>query len=145
MAYRFGLAPVLRVREIAADREERALARILNEIAQVRRAIERLEHEITRAARAREGGLSAPMRAVHLHTSYGCVQELRENRARFMEQLRTLEGDREVQTRACEAAYRNRELLAGMRDAERKGWLAARAKSEQKLAEEAFLNRFSRR
>lgn len=145
MAHRFSLAPVLRVREIVAEREERALGRILAEMAQLRRGIERIELEITRTARVREQGLTANMRAVHLQTSYVCVRDLRETRRQFEEQLSKLEAAREVQTRACETAYRNREVLAGMRDEQHAAWLAERAKTEQKQADDAFLRRFDNR
>ena len=144
MAYRFSLAPVLRIREIAAEREERALGRILGDVKRLRQSIERIDLEISRTAKVREQGLGASMRAMHLQTSYDCVRELRETRRQLEQQLSTLEAARRAQTLVCEAAYRDREVLAGMHDAQRSSWLERQEKAEQKQADEAFLRRYAR-
>lgn len=146
MAYRFPLAAVLRVRELAAEREELALARLHADIAATRRGIERLESEIVRTAQVRQQVMASgnSMRAAHLQASYAGVRELRATHEQLQEQLRRQEQARDAQIRVWEAAYQKREVLTGLRDSGRSAWTEAQRKLEQKQAEEGFLARFGR-
>jgi flagellar export protein FliJ len=142
MTRHFSLAQVLRVREIDADREERALERILAEIARVRDGIERAERAIEAAIAGRERDLTVPLFGGHLHAACRHADLLRAHRGQMMEQLGRLEAERTIQTQAWQAAHQKREVLTGMRDEQQAAWRVAQSRAEQRSADESFLSRF---
>ena len=142
MAYRFSLAPVLRVRELAVEQEERTLARIHNEIDRLRGGIACAEADLLEAARGRQQAFTAAsLPAMHLHASYAMAQELRVRAALLRKQLATFEELRTQQVARYEEAYRRREVLAGLREKDHGAWMAAQARRDGKAADEAFLAR----
>ena len=142
MAYRFALASVLRVRELAAQQEERTLARILGEIERLRGAIERSEVELAEAAAGRQQVFAAAsLPAMHLHASYAMAQEIRARGGLLRQQLANFEELRRLQIVRYEDAYRRREVLVSLRDKHRDAWVVARTRQEGKAADEAFLAR----
>jgi flagellar export protein FliJ len=141
-SHRFPLAQVLRVREIVADREEQALERIVAEIVRVRGSIERVDRAMETALASRERDLNTSMPGGHLHAACGHADLLRRHRSEMIQQLGRLEAERTVQTRAWEAAHRNREVLTGMRDEQQAAWRLAQSRAEQRSADESFLSRF---
>ena len=145
MAYRFALAPVLRVRELAAEREEQTLARISAEIERLRAAIEQNTRDLLDTSRARQQALaSAALPAMHLHASYASAQEMRVRDAALRKQLHAFEQLRVQQIARYQEAYRSREVLVSLQAEQRSAWEAAEAKREAKAADEAFLGRYAR-
>ncbi len=145
MSFRFPLAAVLRVRELAAEAEERTLARILAELEALRQALAGTEKELREAAEARETAFAtAALPAMHLHSSYAATDALRGRQSSLAQQIAALELLRAQQVARYEEAYRRREVLATLRDRERENWLATQGKREQKAADEAFLNKRQR-
>jgi flagellar export protein FliJ len=142
MPNRFPLAQVLRLREITAEREERALERILAQIAQLRSRIEQADRAVAAAIETRERDLNAPLHGGHLHAACHHADLLRQHRVEMMEQLGRLEAERAAQTLAWKAAHRNREVLTGMRDEQQAAWQLAQSRAEQRAADESFLSRF---
>ena len=142
MTRHFSLAQVLRVREIAADREERALECILAALARVRGDIERADRAIEAALAGREHDLTARLYGGHLHAACRHADLLRAHRGQMMEQLGRLEAERTMQTQAWQAAHQKREVLTGMRDQQQSAWRIAQSRAEQRSADESFLSRF---
>jgi flagellar export protein FliJ len=122
MTNRFPLSQVLRIREIAADREEQALGRILAEMARVRDGIDSADRAIQGAVTNRERDLDATLHGGHLHASCHHADLLRRHRIDMRVQLERLEAERAVQTRAWETARQKREVLTGMRDEQQAAW-----------------------
>ena len=142
MAYRFALAPVLRVRELAAEEEERLLGRIHGEIERLRSSIAGNEHSLRQASESRSKVLDgAALAAMHLHTSYAASDELRVRGEQLREQLAKFEALREQQIARYRAAYQSREVLVSLRTADQGAWELAQSKREAKAADEAFLAR----
>ena len=138
----FSLSQVLRIREIAVEREERALERILAEMTRVRAAIELADQAIRAAVADRERDLRVLLHGSHLHASCHHAHQLRRHRGAMMEQLGRLEAECAAQTRAWEAAHQRREVLTGMRDAHQAARRLGQARMEQQAADEGFLSRF---
>ncbi len=129
MAYRFSLAPVLRVRELAVEQEERTLARVHAEIERLRSGIARAEADLLEAAAGRQQAFAAAaLPAMHLHASYAMAQELRARIGLLRKQLVTFEELRRQQVARYEEAYRGREVLAGLREKDRAAWILAQTR-----------------
>ena len=142
MAYHFKLAPVLRVRELAAEQEEQTLARIAAEIERLRSAIERAETDLLQAAAARQQAFGASsLPAMHLHAFYAMAQEIRAHGGLLRKQLAAFEELRTQQIARYKEAYRRREVLRSLRDSDREGWMLAQSRRDGKAADEAFLAR----
>ncbi len=142
VAYRFSLAPVLRVRELAAEQEEQTLARIAAEIERLRSAIDRAEADLLQAAAARQQAFGASsLPAMHLHASYAMAQELRAHGGLLRKQLAAFEELRTQQIARYEEAYRRREVLRSLRDSDREAWMLAQNRHDGKAADDAFLAR----
>ena len=141
MAYRFSLAPVLRVRELAAEQEEQTLARIAAEIERLRSAIDRAEADLLQAAAARQQAFASLLPAMHLHASYAMAQEIRAHGGLLRKQLAAFEELRTQQIARYEEAYRRREVLRSLRDSDRDAWMLAQNRRDGKAADEAFLAR----
>ncbi len=142
MGYRYPLAAVLRVRELAAEQEERTLARILAEIERLHLAMQRNDTELLQAGETRMTAFApAALPAMHLHALYAAAAELRARGALLRTQLNAFEELRRQQLEKYTEAYRRRELMVTLRDKDRAAWSAARNASEEKAASEAFLAR----
>ncbi len=142
MAYRFPLAAVLRVRVLAAEREELALGQIHAELAALRAALAQTEVELRETAAMRERAFAvAALPAMHLHGLYAVSAGLRERQYALAEQIAAAETRREDQVRRYGAAYRERETLVSLRAKGKAAFAQAEARREAKAADEAFLNK----
>ena len=144
MAFQFSLAAVLRMRQIAEEREEQTLTSILNEIAQAAHAIERLDTQIARSRNMRENEVGTRIVANELQSSYGRLRELEEARNHFEEQVRGFERLRDQQMKIYQAAHGARLLLSEMRSDQRDLYDVARARQAQKTLDDLFLARRKR-
>ena len=144
MGFRFTLAAVLRLREIAEEREERLLSSILRKIAQTRQAIEDVDAALLQMALGHDAGLSSTMVAGELQSFYERREILRAARRSHEEQLVKLEELRRQQLAIYQQAHRGRRMLTDMRMDQRAAWHAERSRLEQKAADDLFLARRSR-
>ncbi len=146
MGYRFPLATVLRVRELAAEQEERTLGRIAAEIERLRGLISSNEAELVETARARQQALgSVSLPAMHLQVFYASVEDLRARGALLHKQLARFEELRLQQIVRFEEAYRRREILASLQAEQQHAREAAERKREEQAAGEVYLARFAQR
>jgi flagellar export protein FliJ len=141
MAFRFSLATVLRLREIAEEREERLLGQILKQIVQAKQAIADLEAHRSNLIRQREADLQNQMSAAELHVSYAQLRALEDKQKQAAEQLTKLETLRVQQLKIYEAAHRNRELLTGMREEQLESHRLEQTKLEQSIMDDNFISR----
>ncbi len=140
MSYRFPLATVLRVREIALAEEERAFERIEGELRRLRDAVVRTDAELREVANSRQQVFaSAALPAMHLHASYGMGADLRLRREALLRQIGIFEKLRAQQSDRYRDALVRRDTLTELRDCNRGAWTAAQAKREQQAIDDSFL------
>ncbi|RXH57271.1 hypothetical protein [Granulicella sibirica] len=138
MAFRFTLATVLRLREIAEEREERALSQILKEIAQAHQNLADIQARRVRIIALREVQLRARMSAAEIHISQGEIKalDLREKDAQA--HIRKLDGLRQQQVKVYETEHRKRELLAGLREQQLYAYRREQTRQEQNMMDDNF-------
>jgi flagellar export protein FliJ len=141
MAFRFSLATVLRLREIAEEREERLLGQILQQIAQATQVIADLQAQRVHLIRQREADLQNQMSAAELHMSYTQLRALEDKQKPAAQHLTQLENLRIQQLKIYEAAHRNRELLTGMREEQLDTHRLEQTKVEQSVMDDNFISR----
>ena len=142
MPYRFPLAAVLRIRSLAVEREEQALARVHAELASLRAALTQTEKDLRESASLRERAFAASaLPAMHLHGLYHAATAYRLRRDALTEQIAQAEQRRAAQVARYNEAYRERETLVSLHSKGKAAHLQAQAKREAKAADEAFLNK----
>ena len=144
MGFHFSLATVLKVREDIEEREERALQRILAEMARVESEIEALTVQIARAHKEREEALLRPIAAAHLHVLLSDSQVAEEKKKSLLKYLQTLDQQRHQQTIVYQVAHRDRETLTNMSDQQREVYDQEQARAQQKTLDDIFMARHHR-
>ena len=138
MGFHFALSPVLWLREIAEEREEKLLQRILKEIAGTAELIDGVNAELAAADAARCAELARRCDGVHLQAWYEHIEELRRKRSGFAQTLEKLEDLRGKQMQAYTAARSSRQILDAMRDRERAIYDDVAARREQSRLDDSF-------
>jgi flagellar FliJ protein len=144
MSFQFPLATVLRVRGVVEEKEERMLQQINAEIAQARDVLEHIATEIVELDASRRTEVFKARVGHNIHASYGRMNELKQNRKLFEDQLVKLEELRDRQIAIYEAARRNREVLTNMHDEKRSAYESDLARNEQKTIDDNFIARRGR-
>jgi flagellar FliJ protein len=145
MAFRFPLATVLRLREIAEDREERLLGQILQQITQARQVLADLQERHAALLKSREAALNQQMTGVELLDSYSCMRTIEDMQRLGQQQMVRLEALKAKQLRTYEEAHRNRELLSDMRKQKYEIYEQERGRKEQAVQDDNFSARMSLR
>jgi flagellar export protein FliJ len=144
MGFQFSLATVLRLREIAEEREERLLGQILQQIAQCRQMIADLQGQRTKLAAIRENKLKELISAADLQITDGEMRLVESRQASREEQLMKLEEMRLQQVKVYELAHQARELLSGMREEQLEAFRRERTRLEQNAMDDNFISRRKR-
>jgi flagellar export protein FliJ len=144
MSFQFPLATVLRVRGVVEEKEERMLQQINAEITQTREVLEHIAVEIKELDALRGTEVFKSRVGLNIHASYGRMNELKQNRKMFEEQLVKLEELRDRQIAIYEAARRNREVLTNMHDEKRTAYESGLARNEQKTIDDNHIARRGR-
>jgi flagellar export protein FliJ len=145
MPFRFPLATVLRVRESVQRQEERALQKIVLEMARVARRIDQLTAEIAEASNAEELAMQRPIPASQVQMLVWTTQAAIEKRMALERDRQTLERQRDQQLKAYHAAYRNSETLIELRDSQRAKYEQEESRADQKRLDDIFGARRLRR
>jgi flagellar export protein FliJ len=145
MKFHFPLATVLRLREIAEEREERTLAQILRELNGVRQTVAELRDRRRSLLGKREQEVGEPISAFQLQYSYGQVYMVESLILEGQQQLIKLERMRQQQTKAYEVARRDREVLTEMRETQLEQFRYRQTRSEQAVMDDNFAARRHRR
>lgn len=138
MAFRFSLETVLRVRQIAEDREERLLTQILQQMVQCRQSLAELAVRRTNLVVQRERTLQAKTSAAELlflNAQMSVVQQLQTSGNQHLVDLEKL---REKQLKAYEAAHCAQKLLATMREEQLDRFAVEQARAEQRQMDDRF-------
>ncbi len=141
MAFKFSLSTLLRLKEIAADREERLIGQIQGQIAQTNQTLDDLKGRREREISRREINLQQSSSAAEIVSSYTHVSSLEAMQQTVQDQLAKLEVLRLQQMKVYELAYRNKELLAGIKEDQHEEFLYDRARREQMTMDDNFSSR----
>ena len=141
MAFKFSLATLLRLKEIAEDREERLLGQIMNQIAQSKQTLIELGNRRVGLIRRREIALEQKTSAAELNVFHGQIRAIEDLEVSGHDQLVKLEALRLKQMKLYEAAHQNRELLSGMRDDQAEAHQRERTRQEQNVMDDNFSSR----
>lgn len=141
MAFRFPLATLLRLREIAEQREERLLGQIQNQIAQSRLTLEEIARRRKNILNQREQALNEKTSGVGVADFYGQSKALERVEMQTRDQLAKLIVLRDQQSRIYQVASRSREVLSGMRDDQKAAFCKDQTKLEQKALDDSFSSR----
>lgn len=145
MAYRFSLAPVLKLRESIEERELHSLEKTQHEIAHTIQTLESLRIQVTSALRLRESDLNKGVWATDLVFHEQIRQALRAQQAVLEKSLTTLQSRRQQQLDNYACAKRKRELLSELRDHQREAYEAKAARRQQRITDDSFLARTRQR
>ena len=143
MGFRFPLATLLRLREIAEQREERLLGQILNQIAQGRQTLADLATQRLKLIEQREIALRQTTSAFDIMGYYGRMSEIDDLERTGREHLAKLATLREQQMKIYETAHRNHELLSGMRSDQLEDFRREQTRQEQNAMDDNFSSRRS--
>jgi len=143
MAYRFPLATLLRLREIAEQREERLLGQIHNQIAESRQTLADLASQRQAVIQQREQALLRLTSGFDLMDSYAQVRVIEGLEDKGREHLAKLSVLRDQQMKIYEAAHRDAELLLDIREDRKNEFQRQREKQEQSALDDNFSSRRS--
>jgi flagellar FliJ protein len=143
MAFRFPLATLLRLREIAEQREERLLGQIHNQIAQARQTLVDLASRRKALMDQRDQALSRSITGFDLVDSYAQVRAIDGLERSGREHLAKLTVLRDQQMKIYEAAHRDAELLLDIREDRKNDYQKLRDKQEQSAMDDNFSSRRS--
>jgi flagellar FliJ protein len=145
MPFRFPLAAVLLVRENAELREERALQKIQQEMAQVSRQIEELDADIANAHATRNQAMLEPIPAFQLHSLLLRVENAAKRKKPLLERMQVLLEDRNRQMKVYQAARRDHETLTDMLEKQRESYEHEQTRKAQKLLDDIYVARLQRK
>lgn len=141
MAFRFSLATLLKLREIAEQREERLLGQIQGQIVQSRQSLADLAARREGLFRMREEALQQSTSAVDLLNSYEQVRVVERLEESSRAQLAKLETLRDQQMKIYQDAHRKAEVLTEMRGDQKELFYKELAKKEQGVMDDNFSSR----
>jgi flagellar biosynthesis chaperone FliJ len=124
--------------------EERALQKILFEMARVARQIDQLTIEIAEACDAEERAMQRPITAGQVQMLVSKKQAAVEKRSALSCHRQTLEQERDRQLQIYHAAYRNSETLLELRDSKRDEYEQGKTRADQKRLDDIFAARRQR-
>jgi flagellar export protein FliJ len=145
MAFKFSLATVLRLREIAEDREERLLMQIRQQMAQSQQELADLDARCIAVIAQRESELKDQIPATELQDSYMQISVLEERKKIVREHLTKLEMLRIQQMKVYETAHRNREVIEQIREEKLELFRRDQVRREQHDMDDNFAARKARR
>jgi len=145
MAYRFTLAPVLRVRENIEKRDLHLLEQTQHEIAHIIRLLESARDRERAELATRERELATGTRGTYLHIVEGVKKRTREAQRALEQKLAELQVRREQQLANYNSSKRKREVLSDLRDRQEEAYEFLASRGRQQVADDLFLARRRRK
>jgi Flp pilus assembly protein TadG len=118
--------------------EERALQKIVLEMARAARQIDQLTAEIAEAFDAEERAMQRPIPASEVQMLVWKKQAAVEQRTSLERDRQTLEQQRDRQLKVYHSAYRNSETLIQLRDSQRDLYELETVRADQKRLDDIF-------
>jgi flagellar FliJ protein len=144
MAFRFALAPVLKLRESLEELLLHRLEQTQHEISYAAQLLDGLRAESHVLAVSREQGLAAGLAGADLHFREQLRQGLRMQERTLEQKLAELQRRRAQQLADYEEARNKRRVLADLRDRQREAHETKLAHRQQRAADDIFLARRGR-
>lgn len=144
MPFHFPLASVLRVRESIENREEVALQKIHLEVARVRRRIDELTDEMTRAWQERERALQKTIEANRLHALQVEINAAVEAKQILSETMQTLMRQRDAQMKIYRNAHSGRQMLTNLMAQKKSAYELEETRVQQKAIDDIVAARWQR-
>jgi flagellar export protein FliJ len=144
MPFRFSLASVLRLRESIEKREEVALKTVQLEVLRVRRRIDELTDEMTKAWEERERALQKPIQATHLQALQAEINTAEEARQILIETMHTLRQQRDAQMKNYKTARSERQMLTNLSAQKKSAYEQDQARRQQKSLDDIVAARWQR-
>jgi flagellar export protein FliJ len=145
MAFKFSLVTVLRLREIAEDREERLLMQIRQQVAQSQHELAELDAQCLALIAERESELTNQIQAASVQNSYMQISVLEARKKGVREHLMALETLRVQQLKVYEKAHQNREVIEQIRKDNLEVFQREQVRREQHDMDDNFAARRARR
>jgi flagellar export protein FliJ len=143
MGFRFSLKTLLRLREIAEQKEERLLGQILNQMAQARQTLTDLAAQRKSIIAQQEAALRQPIPASAIAGFYWQMLAIDQLERTGREHLAKLAVLREQQMKIYEKAHREHDLLAGIKSDKLEAFRREQTRLEQKAMDDNFSSRRS--
>ena len=144
LAFRFPLAPVLRVRESIERREELALQRAELEVARAQRRLDELTIAVGKCAEDRDRALQQPTPAYRVRELQEEMNLLLAARQTAADLLGKVCEQRDVQRERYQAAHNGRRMLTDMRARQKDAYEQDQVRAQQKRLDDIFASRRQR-
>jgi len=144
VAFRFPLAPVLKLRESLEERELQLLEQAQHEIGRTVHLLEELRNQRHVVLTARERELANGMVAANLHFSEHLQRRLQEQEHALEARLAELQFRRNRQMGIYEEAKRKRQALSELREKQLAAYESKLAHQAQRNSDDSYLARFRR-
>ena len=144
MAFRFPLAPVLKLRESLEEHELQLLEQAQYEIARTLHLLEEMKNRRRIAVSEKERELASGMVAAHLQFSEDIQHYLLGQEQALQATLAELQHKRKQQMEIYEEAKRKRQMLSELREKQQAVYESKLAHQLQRVADDSFLARFRR-
>jgi flagellar FliJ protein len=141
MAFKFPLATLLRLREIAEQREERLLGQIQAQIAQSRQTLSDLATQRKSLIVQREKITQQSTPSAEIVGFYDRIRKIEELEKTGGEHLAKLEVLRIQQMKVYETARGKKELLDGIREEQLQVYRSTQTRREQSVMDDNFSSR----
>jgi flagellar export protein FliJ len=145
MGFQFSLASVLRLRELAEEREERLLQNIQSELARASENLNSNAAELKEVYATRDANGSQLLLAADLHSSYGRIGKLSGSRNQLIQQIEKLKELKSRQMITYRTVLQDREALDQIRDQKRFEHDTQAAKRERNQIDDTFGAQWARK
>jgi flagellar export protein FliJ len=139
MAFRFALAPLLRLRQSLEHQCALTLQRAAFEVARTRETLAQLNRYLDESARVDAIALAGGRTAAELQFANLLGERLEQLRVQLREEIAQLEKLRQQAAFAFQQALREREALESLRDRQHRSYQQEQQRRQQQELDAAFL------
>ncbi len=139
MAFRFALAPLLRLRQSVERQRMLTLQGAALQLARAQDTVVRFDTFLAESQIADEASLAAGRTAAELQFAALLREQLQQLRVRLQEEVRRLEWARQQAAAAYQQAFREREVLENLRTRQHSAYQVEQARREQRRLDAAHL------
>jgi flagellar export protein FliJ len=139
MAFRFALAPLLRLRQSIERQRTLSLQEASLQLAHAQETLARLERFLADSALADSASLATGRTAAELQFASLLRDQFRHFRHELQEEVRRLEALRKQAVQAYQQAFREREVLESSRASQRRVYQLEQGRRQQKELDAAHL------
>ncbi len=139
MAFRFALAPVLRLRQSMQRQRTLQLQEVNFQVARAEEAVAELKRLLAQAARSDAAGLAAGRTAAELQFAGILREKVEQQRGMLEQETGKLEILRQKALGEYHQAQRNREALEGLRARQRRDYQREQSRRQQQELDAVYL------